>query len=138
VKYKGKVLAIILRADYEPDGVSFVTSNDNPLQLGVMGHKRGVKIKPHVHKNLTKTLTEMQEVLHVEYGKVEAEFYNEDGSKIQSVALRCGDTILLLSGGHGFTVSEDCKMIEIKQGPYHGVEADKELLKTSEAVDEVV
>ncbi len=132
VKHKGKVLAIIIRANYQPSGVNFITSNNNPLQVGVMGHKRGVKIKPHVHKSLPKTLTQLQEVLHIEHGKVEAEFYDDDGSKIKSIPLSCGDTILLLCGGHGFTVSEDCKIIEIKQGPYQGVEADKELIKTIE------
>jgi hypothetical protein len=33
---------------------------------------------------------------------------------------------MLLSGGHGFNVLEDSKIIEVKQGPYRGVEEDKE------------
>ena len=28
------------------------------------------------------------------------------------------DIIILLSGGHGFEVKKNCKMIEVKQGPY--------------------
>ena len=29
-----------------------------------------------------------------------------------------GDLILLKSGIHGFEITEDCKFIEIKQGPF--------------------
>ena len=29
------------------------------------------------------------------------------------------DVIILFKGGHGFDVLEDCKIIEIKQGPYN-------------------
>ena len=34
--------------------------------------------------------------------------------------LNKGDIILLIKGGHGFSVIEDVKMIEVKQGPYAG------------------
>lgn len=43
---------------------------------------------------------------------------------MERVILEAGDTILLVSGGHGFTVLEEVEMIEVKQGPYSG-EADK-------------
>ena len=128
IESEGKVFALIMRGSYEPDGVNFVTSGDNPLQLGVLKHPQGHKIKPHTHKSSPKTINEIQEVLHVAYGKVEAEFYDSAGEKIGSAVLNSGDTILLLSGGHGFNILEDSKIIEVKQGPYHGVEEDKERL----------
>lgn len=115
-----------MRQNYEPEGVNFVTSGDNPLQLGILKHQQGSKIKPHIHKSYPKTVNEVQEVLHIEYGKVEAEFYESAGKKVGSTVLNSGDTILLLSGGHGFNILEDSKMIEVKQGPYYGVEEDKE------------
>lgn len=126
IERNGKVFALILRADYEPQGVNFITSEDNPLQLGILKHRQGFKIKPHIHKSCSQTINEVQEVLHIEYGKAEAEFYESDGKKIASTILNSGDTILLLSGGHGFDILEDSKIIEIKQGPYRGVEEDKE------------
>ena len=43
---------------------------------------------------------------------------------MESVVLGAGDVILLVSGGHGFTVLEEVEMIEVKQGPYSG-DADK-------------
>lgn len=129
IEWKGKVFALILRSDYEPEGVNFITSEDSPLQLGIHKHRQGSKIKPHIHKGSPKTINEVQEVLHIEYGKVEAEFYESTGKKIGSSILNCGDTILLMSGGHGFNILEDSRMIEVKPGPYYGVEKDKEYLK---------
>ena len=126
IEWEGKTLALIVRQDYEPEGANFITSGDSPLQLGVLKYRQGHTIKPHIHKSLPKTINEVQEVLHVAYGKVEAEFYGGGGKKIGSTVLNSGDTILLVSGGHGFNILEDSKMIEVKQGPYHGVEEDKE------------
>lgn len=132
VEWEGEVLALIMRADYEIEGASFITPRDNPLQVGVLKHQRGSKIKPHIHKYFPKTISEVQEVLHIEYGKVKAEFYESSGKKVRSAILNCGDTILLLSGGHGFSMLENSKMIEVKQGPYHGVEEDKEHLNITQ------
>ena len=38
VEYGGKVFALIIRQNYEPEGVNFVTAEDNPLQVGVLKH----------------------------------------------------------------------------------------------------
>jgi len=128
IEWESKTLALIMRQSYEPEGVNFITSRDNPLQLGILKHHQGFKIKPHTHKSSSRTIDEVQEVLYIAYGKVEAEFYESSGKKIGSTVLNSGDTVLLLSGGHGFNILEDSKMIEVKQGPYHGVEEDKERL----------
>lgn len=125
IKYKGKVFALVLRKGYDEDGVNFITPKDKPIQLGVLKHQGGSKIKPHIHKNQPRTMSEIQEVLHIEYGKVEAKFYESNGSKVTATILNSGDTILLLCGGHGFDILEDSKIIEVKQGPYYGVEEDK-------------
>ncbi len=129
IEYQDKLLALVLRASYGPEGVNFLTPEANSLQLGVLKHKQGHQIKPHVHKSPAKTVKEVQEVLHIEYGEVEVGFYDDKGEKVRSIVLRPDDTILLISGGHGFDILRDCKIIEVKQGPYYGTEADKERLK---------
>ena len=35
-----------------------------------------------------------------------------------SKIVKKNDILILLSGGHGFKVLKNCKMIEVKQGPY--------------------
>ena len=128
IAFDGKVYAQIVRCGYEENGVHFVTSADSSLQLGVLRHKEGVEIRPHIHRSAIRRISEVQEVLHVAYGEVEADFYDAGGRNLGNVILNAGDTILLLAGGHGFKILKDCKMIEVKQGPYYGTRDDKEQL----------
>ena len=130
VELQGRELAIVLRNEFDAEGVHFFTAAENPLQLGLHKHKKGATLKPHVHLNTVKTIDSIQEMLHVEYGKVEVDFYSDEGVQIGSTTLRMGDTILLMSGGHGFRMLEDSKIVEIKQGPYGGTEEDKRFLHT--------
>ncbi len=128
VESQGQVFALILRHELSVDGTNFFTAPNNPIQLGILQHGRGTEIRPHVHRDSTRAITNTQEVLHIEYGKVEASFYNEQAEKVGTSTLNSGDTILLISGGHGFRVLEDARILEVKQGPYYGAEEDKALL----------
>jgi hypothetical protein len=128
IEYQGKCFALILRNEFDTEGVHFFTSGDNPLQLGVHKYKQGVALKPHIHLNLPKKIESIQEVLHMEHGKLQVDFYDDQGALLGNTILHMGDTILLLSGGHGFEVLEDCKIVEIKQGPYSGQQDDKKFL----------
>jgi hypothetical protein len=125
IEDNGKLIALILHDIYNKEGATFLTTPDNSFQLGVHVHKKEDMIKPHIHKNSIKKIKDVQEVLHISYGKVEAIFYNDFGKEIVKKILKKGDTILLISGGHGFKFLEDSKMIEVKQGPYRGTENDK-------------
>ena len=121
---RDRPLAIILRAEYEPETIEFLTTNDQALQLGVMRRPGGYVITPHLHKPASRTIANGYEALFVARGRVEVTFYNEGRERVTTRELGQGDTILLLAGGHGFRVLEDCKMIEVKQGPY--VSSDRE------------
>lgn len=126
VEYEDKTYALILRYGYERDGVDFITPPENPLQLGVLKRKKGTYIKPHIHSNLSRTIDVVQEVLHIEYGKIKVEFFTSTGEKLGEATLNTGDTILFISGGHGFSILENSKILEVKQGPYYGIDKDKE------------
>lgn len=127
-----KILALILHGNHESEGVNFITSKENSFQVGILDHKQGSIIKPHVHRAFPRTIPDTQEVLHLEKGMVEVEFYDEDGEKCDRRMLMPGDTILLVSGGHGFNILEDCRIIEIKQGPYGGADEDKQRFDNSD------
>ena len=118
-------LAIILRAAYEPDSIEFLTTNDQSLQLGVMRRPRGHVIAPHMHKPVLRTVQYTYEALFIARGRVEVTFFNERREQVATRELRQGDCVMLIAGGHGFRVLEDCKMIEVKQGPYSGTDFDK-------------
>jgi hypothetical protein len=43
--------------------------------------------------------------------------------------LERGDTIILLNGGHGYEIlSDNTKVLEVKNGPYVGADKDRERL----------
>lgn len=127
IKDKDKILAIILRADFTSDTVKFFTPDSFSQQLGFLPHKKGKILKPHIHKKVDRKIEVTQEVLFIKKGRIRVDLYNEDKKFVTSRELLSGDVILLCSGGHGFEVLEDLEMIEVKQGPYSGVEGDKEV-----------
>jgi len=62
-------------------------------------------------------------------GVLQVDFYTEEREKVNDCILKSGDTIILVSGGHGFKVLEKLKVMEVKQGPYLGIEDDKIILE---------
>ncbi|WP_412467663.1 hypothetical protein [Pedobacter sp. KLB.chiD] len=122
VVYQQKQLAIIIRANYKKEGISFFTPGDFSQQLGYMNRPQGYIIDPHVHNLVERKVTLTQEVLYIKSGKVRVDFYNDEQDYLESRIVETGDVILLASGGHGFEMLENTEMIEIKQGPYCGDE----------------
>jgi len=120
-----KTIALIIPKGLEKEGTNFFTDNDNPLQVGILNRKKGVKISPHIHRKSKRIINQTQEIIYIEKGKVRANFYDEEGKKAKSVILNPGDTVLLISGGHGFDLLKDSKALVIKQGPYHSIKEDK-------------
>lgn len=124
-KDNGIPICHIIRAAYRPDKTEFFTPGDYSQQLGIIKYPSGGKIKPHYHNRVTREVHYTQEVLVIRMGKVQINLFDHELETICSVVLSKGDVILLASGGHGFEILEDCEMLEVKQGPYNGVEADK-------------
>lgn len=134
--HQGKILAIIIKNDYQKDGVEFFTPNDFSQQLGYMSHKKGSKIDAHTHNAIKREVQYTKEVLVIRKGKLRVDFYEDNQTYIESHIIESGDIILLAYGGHGFNVIEDCEIIEIKQGPFLGKE-DKvcfEAIKNSKVI----
>ncbi len=118
----GLEMAIIIRDDYDKEGISFLTEDSYSQQLAYMHHATGHIIQPHYHNEVKRQVHYTQEVLVIKQGILRVDFYDDNQRKITSRELSKGDVILLCSGGHGFEVISEVKMIEIKQGPYVGEE----------------
>jgi hypothetical protein len=112
------ILAIILRTDYQSEGIEFFTPNEFSQQLGYMSRPKGYEIQPHVHNKIKRNVDFTNEVLLIKSGKVRVDFYDENKNYFESEMLHKGDVILLVKGGHGFEMIEKSELIEIKQGPY--------------------
>jgi len=125
VKHNDNLLAIIVRKEYNKEGISFITPNDFSLQLGYMNHSKGHQIKPHMHQPVHRETIGTQEVIIIRRGKIRIDFYSINKEYLESKELSAGDVIFLISAGHGMTVLEPISMIEVKNGPYRP-EQDKE------------
>jgi hypothetical protein len=113
-----RLLAVIIRADFEADGIVFATPIELPQQLGYIKRPEGYEIDPHVHVLKRYEVEYSSETLFIRKGKVRIDFYSEDKQYLSSEILTAGDVVLLSRGGHGFEMLEESEIIEVKQGPY--------------------
>ncbi len=119
--YDGEeLLAIIIKNEFNEEGIHFFTPNDYSQQLGYMKHPQGKIIEPHVHNPVPRNVEYTQEVLFIKSGKLRVDFYDLKQNYIESHILKQNEVVLLIKGGHGFEALEDIEMFEIKQGPYVG------------------
>lgn len=122
--HNNQLLSIIIRRNFEKDGIDFFTPDDFSQQLAYMKRPKDYVIPPHVHNPVLREVQLTQEVLFIKSGKVRVDFYDDNKNYLESTIVEAGDVILLAYGGHGFEMLEESEIIEVKQGPYAG-EMDK-------------
>lgn len=120
ITYNNENFALIIRNDYNKEGIQFLTPAHYSQQLAYMKHPAGKRIAPHVHNPIPREVQYTNEVLFIKKGKLRVDFFNDKQEYLDSRILVQGDVILLIQGGHGFRVIEDVEIIEVKQGPYAG------------------
>jgi len=118
----GRPLAYIIRAAPMPERTTFVTPNEFKQQVGFVVYPSGGEIPRHVHRPLERHLVGTSEVLIVRRGRAEIDVYDDDKSLVATRELREGDVMLMVGGGHGFRMLEDTVFLEVKQGPYTGID----------------
>ena len=119
INLEGLLLAKVYRKNFEiSDGISFDSDPNSSLQFGFMKRDRNYKVKPHIHKQSLRKITDTQEILIVRRGEVICKFFIDDTSKFKEITLNEGDILHVYSGGHSFLFSEESEIIEIKQGPF--------------------
>jgi mannose-6-phosphate isomerase-like protein (cupin superfamily) len=133
IEHNGKILAIIARAqaikelEEKNEQMLFVTPDEFPFQIGIHNRPAGNVIKEHFHVPFEKLEDfPVQEFFYVISGRVHIDLYDdrENDTKVSEVIIQEGDSIVL-NTGHGFTLLDDCKLIELKQGPYRGKDMEK-------------
>ena len=122
ITWNGKPLAYIIRAEVNPEQTTFLTPPEFNLQAGFVVYPAGGEIDRHVHRPLERHIVGTSEVLVVKRGRCLADIYTENRELAATRELREGDVILMVSGGHGFRMLEDTIFLEIKQGPYTGLD----------------
>jgi len=119
------ILAYIIRVRGRPTHTTFYTDDDASMQVGHIVYAAGQEIQRHLHLPIERHLRGTGEVLIVQHGRCEVDVYADDRRLIRTCPLEQGDVVISLAGGHGFRLLEDTVLLEVKQGPYPGVEAVK-------------
>ena len=115
-------LAYIIRAGLMPDRTTFLTPNDFKQQVGFIVYPAGGEIARHTHRPLERHLVGTSEVLVVQKGRAEIDVYDDDRTLVATRELHPGDLMLMVGGGHGFRILDDTVFLEVKQGPYTGID----------------
>lgn len=118
----GDLLAMIVRSDFRGGKYNFFTPDDFPLQMGTSFYPAGERIQPHVHIPQPRQVELVNEYVYIKSGRLELTLYSKDRTPVTKTELAAGDSLLLTGGGHGFQVLETCQLIEVKQGPYLGMD----------------
>lgn len=122
ISREGEVLALIIRAEQMPPTTTFVTPPEYKQQVGFVVYPAGGEIRRHFHRPLERHLVGTSEVLVLKKGHCLIDVYDDNLELVATRELYCGDVMLMVAGGHGFRMLEDTVFLEIKQGPYTGVD----------------
>ena len=109
------------RSDLSPD--------TEYLQVATKKLNKGTTFKPHKHRTFLREIDKTHEAWVFLQGRVLAKFYDLDDTLYEEIILGPGDCAVAYNAGHSFVVlEEDTILYEFKNGPYYGVEKDKEYL----------
>lgn len=115
-------LCYIIRAEMQPAQTTFLTPDEFKQQVGFVVYPKGGEVARHVHLPLERRLVGTSEVLLLKKGRCLMDIYNDAQELISTHELKQGDLMLMVGGGHGFRMLEDTVFLEIKQGPYTGLD----------------
>ncbi len=122
VTYNEQVLCILIRAGLLPTETTFLTPPEYKQQVGFVVYPKDGEIARHTHRALERHLSGTSEVLVVKKGHCFIDIFNDAHELVITRELRTGDVMLMVGGGHGFRMLEDTVFLEIKQGPYTGLD----------------
>jgi len=115
-------LCYIIRAELLPAKTTFLTPPEFKQQVGFVVYPKDAEIGRHVHRQIERRLTGTSEVLVLRKGRCLIDIYNDDHALVATRELQAGDVMLMVGGGHGFRMLEDTVFLEVKQGPYTGLD----------------
>jgi len=122
IRNGAQTLVYIIRAAVDSASTTFVTQPSANLQVGFVVYPRGGEIAPHVHLPLQRTTTGTAEFLLVKKGRCLIDVYDSEKRLVATRELHTGDVMLMLAGGHAFRMLDDTVLLEVKQGPYTGLQ----------------
>jgi hypothetical protein len=126
----GEVLARLIPESVAwQDGLSFFSQDNEYVQVGTWGYDAGKELLAHAHNKVVREVPWTQEVLYIRKGSLKARIYNQQDVLVRELIAKEGDVLILLTGGHGYDILEKgTQVLEVKNGPYVGADADRRRL----------
>lgn len=123
----GKILARHITPDDIKPGLISLTNDDEFLQVVAWGHyEKGKYLQDHWHNEFERTAMRTYEVVYIVKGAIEVRLFDLDLVPVETLTVGQGEMLILLESAHGYTIlEEDTTVLEIKNGPFMGVEKDK-------------
>ena len=120
-----EVYAMFFRGTIESAGARFLTKQTDEFQVGVLQRPKGYTVPAHLHPRVEHTIYGVSEFLYLEKGRLRVTVFDEEWNAIGTEELTGGEFLLFLRGGHEIEMLEECRILEVKQGPYPGDTAAK-------------
>ena len=112
--------------EWEKGGLNFYSEDNVFIQVGTWGYDSGKELLAHTHNNVERTVNITQETLYIRRGRIKARIYNLKLELVAEWEAGEGDIMILMQGGHGYDILEDgTQVLEVKNGPYVGAQADR-------------
>jgi quercetin dioxygenase-like cupin family protein len=118
----GRAIAYVVRHDHRPEATTFVTPPEETLQVGFVVYPAGGEIVRHTHRPVVRSIVGSMEAIVVREGSCEVDVYDDERELVATRTLYEGDVIVFASGGHAFRLLDDTVLLEVKQGPYSGLD----------------
>ena len=127
IEKDGKILARHITPDDIKPGLISLTNDNEFLQVVAWGHyEKGKYLQDHWHNEFERIASRTYEAVYVVKGAIEARIFDLDCVPVETFAVHQGELLILLESAHGYTILEDdTTVLEIKNGPFMGVEKDK-------------
>ena len=118
IKYNNNEITFFIDGEDISSGKNFITNDESEFQVASFLLDEQEIIEKHIHPNQERKILNTSEVLILLEGEIEVTIYDKDLNFVTSRTIVSGDTVALMSGGHGLEIKEKSKFIEVKQGPY--------------------
>ncbi len=125
IEHEGRLLAYVIPSTARPERTTSLTPPEDRQQVGFVVCPSREAIRRHFHKVVRRETRGTSEVLLVRSGRCEVDLCDTrggDGKLVTTRTLAAGDVLVPVGGGHGFRAREDTVFLEVKQGPYLGVD----------------
>lgn len=117
-----KLLAIVFKKASFRERIDISPASEI-LQVAHINFKKRQAVLAHSHKNIDRATSQTQEVWIILSGKGIVNLYDTDNQSIFRTAVSRNHIIILFAGGHSLQkVTKRFKFIEIKNGPYLGID----------------